>query len=96
MLRPHFSRTQISDLRLEEVQVQHMIDALGLNSSGWTAQVDLQPLSFRLTLDSATKFLFGKSVNSQLASLDNDIARSSTGKVSREVRFGKAFDTCSK
>lgn len=59
MLRPHFSRTQISDLRLEEVHVQHMIKALGLNSSGWTAQIDLQPLFFRLTLDSATEFLFG-------------------------------------
>ena len=84
------------DLRLEEVHVQHMIKALGLNSWGWTVQVDLQPLFFRLTLDSATEFLFGKSVNSELASLENDIPRSSTGDVSHEVRFGKAFDTCSK
>ena len=96
MLRPHFSRSQISDLRLEEVHVQHMIKALRLNSSGWTAQVDLQPLFFRLTLDSSTEFLFGKSVDSQSASLDRDVAEPFKGYVSSEERFGKAFDTCSK
>ena len=96
MLRPHFLRSQVSDLSLEEVHVQHMIKALRLNSSGWTAQVDLQPLFLRLTLDSATEFLFGKSVNSQSASLDRDVAKPSNENVSGEVRFGKVFDTCSK
>ena len=96
MLRPHFLRSQISDLSLEEVYVQRMIEALRLNGSGWTAQVDLQPFFFRLTLDSATEFLLGKSVNSQSASLDKDAAEPSNENVSGEVRFGKAFDTCSK
>lgn len=37
-----------------------------LGPGGWTDPVDLQVLFFRLTLDSATEFLFGKSVDSQL------------------------------
>lgn len=96
ILRPHFSRSQISDLRLEEAHVQNLFRALPLDESGWTAQVDLQVLFFRLTLDSATEFLFGKSVNSQSASLGGHTARSSTGIVTDEIQFGNAFDTCSK
>jgi len=40
-----------------------------VNPDGWTDVIDLQPLFFRLTLDSATEFLFGQSVESQLAEL---------------------------
>lgn len=96
MLRPHFLRSQISDLRLEENRVQSMIRALPLDESGWTAQVDLQILFFQLTLDSATSFLWGKSVNSQNAVLGGDTTTSSLGGAVDELQFGKAFDTCSK
>lgn len=96
MLRPHFSRSQISDLGLEEGHVQRMIQALPVMDSGWTRRVDLQPLFLRLTLDSATEFLFGKSVNSQDASLDESQSGLSARNVTSEIRFGKAFDTCSR
>ena len=43
--------------------------------------VDLQPLFFRLTLDVATKFLFGESVHSLTAP-----------KFANEQRFGEAFN----
>jgi cytochrome P450 len=46
-----------------------MMLALPVKSDGWTETTDLQPLNFRLTMDSATEFLFGESVNSQLAGL---------------------------
>jgi cytochrome P450 len=46
-----------------------MILALPTRADGWTDLVDLQPLNFRLTIDSASEFLFGESVNSQLAAL---------------------------
>ena len=95
-LRPHFSRIQISDLTLEEVHVQNLFRALPLDGSGWTSRVDLQVLFFRLTLDTATEFLFGKSVNSQNASLGGHAAKSSNGSVTDEVQFGNAFDACSK
>ena len=93
MLRPHFSKSQISDLRLQEVHVQDLLRALPLDESGWTAQVDLQILFFRMTLDSATEFLVGKSVNCQNASLGENAARSSNGSVTDEIQFGTAFDT---
>lgn len=43
-----------------------------VRSDGWTEVVDLQVLFFRLTLDSATEFLFGESVDSQLGSGGDD------------------------
>ena len=46
-----------------------MLKHLPVDSSRWTAKVDLSPLFFRLTLDSATEFLFGESVQSQVDAL---------------------------
>lgn len=39
-------------------------------NNGWTANVNIQAIFFRLTIDSATEFLFGESVESQLAALN--------------------------
>ncbi|KAJ6443815.1 cytochrome P450 family protein [Purpureocillium lavendulum] len=68
LLRPQFVRSQVSDLDLEEDHVKAMMTVLDrqLGRDGWTDTVDLSKLFFRLTLDSATEFLFGESVNSQL------------------------------
>ena len=96
MLRPHFSRSQISDLSLLEVHVQDLLRALPLHESGWTAQVDLQVLFFRMMLDSATEFLVGNSINSLNASLDKDILRPfNKSATTDELGFGTAFDICS-
>lgn len=67
-MRPQFARDQVSDVDLEERHVQNMMSALDLSmqSNGWTSQVDLQVIFFRLTLDTATEFLFGQSVDSQI------------------------------
>ncbi|KIW01583.1 uncharacterized protein PV09_07056 [Verruconis gallopava] len=69
LLRPQFARNQVSDLELEEVHMQHMFKAMPVGSDGWTDVIDLIPLFFRLTVDSATEFLFGESVGTQLAAL---------------------------
>jgi len=37
-----------------------------VEESGWTPEIDIQTLFFRLTIDSACEFLFGESVDSQL------------------------------
>ena len=58
MMRPQFARDQVSDLNLEEQHVQNLMCAIVPNASGWTDTLDLQVLFFRLTLDSATEFLF--------------------------------------
>lgn len=61
-------RAQVSDLDVEEEHVKALMTVLDrhIGASRWTDLVDLQVLFFRLTLDSATEFLFGESVYSQL------------------------------
>lgn len=52
-----------------ETHLQHLMQALDLHTpdgAGWTDEINLLPLFFNLTLDSATEFLFGQSVESQL------------------------------
>ncbi|MCJ1316155.1 hypothetical protein MMC15_001475 [Xylographa vitiligo] len=60
MLRPAFVRSQIGDLAGLETHVAHLVQAIPRDGS----TVDLQPLFFRFTLDTASEFLFGESVNS--------------------------------
>jgi cytochrome P450 len=68
-LRPQFTREQISQLDLEEEHVQKAMEALPVAANGWTASTDIQSIFFRLTIDSATEFLFGESVESQMGAL---------------------------
>ncbi|KAI5862998.1 putative N-alkane-inducible cytochrome P450 [Durotheca rogersii] len=65
LLRPQFSREMISDSELEEHHLQNLWSRLTVDAeSGWTSKVDLAPLFFRFTLDTATEFIFGQSANS--------------------------------
>ncbi|MCJ1477166.1 hypothetical protein MMC13_005837 [Lambiella insularis] len=59
MLRPNFARNQVSDLKTLDVNVDHLIRAIPRDGSTF----DLQELFFKLTIDSATHFLFGESTN---------------------------------
>lgn len=90
MLRPQFTRDQISDLSLEEVHVQNAFNVMPpVNDQGWT-EVDIQTIFFRLTLDSATELLFGESCKSQLVALDN--ANNDKEFSARGTDFGTNFD----
>ncbi|KAJ6157474.1 n-alkane-inducible cytochrome P450 [Penicillium chermesinum] len=60
MLRPNFARNQIADIEIYERHVAALIKQIPRDGS----TVDLQELFFRMTIDSATEFLFGESVNS--------------------------------
>lgn len=96
LLRPQFARNQVADLDLEERHVQDLLRHLPTDASGWTSQVNLQPMFFRLTLDSATEFLFGESVHSQITALPAS-ARSEKDAIANitgldVVEVGKAFD----
>lgn len=103
MLRPQFARDQISDLNLEEIHVQDLFRHLQSSSAtrnGWTDRVDLSPLFFRLTLDSATEFLFGESVDSQITALSDGsgeeiVATADHGKLDWS-RFAHCFDGATK
>lgn len=91
MLRPQFVRDQVSDLGLEEEHVQNMMRALPVNGDGWTNDTNVQVLFFRLTLDSATEFLFGESVDSQIIALrGEDAVQASSSR--NEGIFASAFD----
>ncbi|KAF1946402.1 cytochrome P450 52A12 [Clathrospora elynae] len=92
LLRPQFARDQVSDLDLEEEHVQNLIRVISVNQDGWTAVTNLQPLLFRLTIDSATEFLFGESVDSQLTSLP-DYVSSRPPMAVNEKDFALSFDT---
>lgn len=70
LFRPHFSRENINDLEATEAAVVDLVKAIGpLDQGGWSAGVDLQPLFFNFTLDTASEFLFGESVRSQKATM---------------------------
>lgn len=61
MLRPQFAREQVAHVKSLEPHVQ----VLAKHVNKYHGQpFDIQSLFFRLTLDSATEFLFGESVNS--------------------------------
>ncbi|KAI0103610.1 putative N-alkane-inducible cytochrome P450 [Daldinia grandis] len=65
LLRPQFAREMISDPQLEEHHLQNLWEQLAADATtGWTSKVDLAPLFFKFTLDTATEFIFGQSANS--------------------------------
>ncbi|OTB05680.1 hypothetical protein M426DRAFT_10430 [Hypoxylon sp. CI-4A] len=67
LLRPQFAREMISDPQLEEHHLQNLWGKLAADATtGWTSKVDLAPLFFKFTLDTATKFIFGTSAYSLL------------------------------
>lgn len=89
-MQPNFVRDQISDLELEEHHVQNLLKAIGpVQADGWTAETEIQTLFFRLTIDSATEFLFGESVESQI----NEIPGAASQKSGREKSFTHHFDS---
>lgn len=66
LFRPQFSRENINDLEATEEAVAELIRAIGPVDAGeWSHEVDLQPLFFNFTLDTASEFLFGESVKSR-------------------------------
>jgi cytochrome P450 len=67
LVRPQFSHEQVSNLDLMDRHVQILLNILKTDESGWTPSMDVQPLFFHFTLDTAIEFLYGQSVHSQSA-----------------------------
>lgn len=61
LLRPQFSREQVSDLGLEDRHVDTLSSTLRTRPEGWIDVVDLQPCFFQMTLELMTEFLYGQS-----------------------------------
>ncbi len=78
LLRPNFVRSQVGNLETLETHVGHLIQAIPRDGS----TVDIEDLFFRLTIDSATEFLYGESTNV--------LAPGASGEASQ--RFAKAWN----
>ncbi|RDW68612.1 cytochrome P450-17 [Coleophoma crateriformis] len=63
VIRPIFSREQVSDLSLLEHHFQTMLQCMPLDSRGWTNVVSLNNLFPSLTLDAATELFLGRSTD---------------------------------
>ncbi|KAJ4423678.1 hypothetical protein N0V82_001701 [Gnomoniopsis sp. IMI 355080] len=71
MVRPQFTRRRFdANLADSERHMQLVFTALGKpGPEGWTEDVDLLDHLYRLTMDTATQFLFGRSAETQTAAL---------------------------
>lgn len=78
----------MSNLDREERHIDNALRVIPILHDGWSSAVNIQAIFFRLTLDSATEFLFGRSCDSQIAAMQKD-----TGKVSDDT-FLYGFDRC--
>ena len=70
MVRPIFSRENVSDLALLERHLKTMFNCMPVGADGWTKPVSLATLFPCLTIDSATELFLGKSTNSLEARLE--------------------------
>jgi cytochrome P450 len=96
LVRPLFTRENINDLEATEKAYQDLKTVIMSGADDWTKPIDLDPLFYRFTLDAATKFLFGQSVNSQLAAAgveQADGAGDATNQAAKDD-FAEAFTIC--
>lgn len=99
LFRPQFSRDQISDLEKTEAAFQSLFEALPLvgTEQNGSVEVDIMPMIFRFTLDTATGFLFGESVDSQRAaatgvtSMTSAATAMAADQSGNDMSFAEAF-----
>ena len=104
LFRPHFSTGQVNNLDATEKAVRDMLTALPhIDGGQWSAEIDLQPLFLRFTLDSGTEFLFGASVHSQLGATPgippteelSEVTKLAADAAGDDMNFTEAFHIAS-
>ncbi|KJX98996.1 cytochrome P450 alkane hydroxylase like protein [Zymoseptoria brevis] len=88
MLRPNFVRSQIGDTVTFEKHISHLVAAIPKDGT----TVNLSDLFFRLTIDSATEFLFGESTESLTKDSTDGFAEAlNNGQdfIAKKARWGK-------
>ena len=65
LVRPQFSKEQISDIDLARRHTQDLSNRIRAGPDGWTETINLQPLFYNFALDTVTEFLYGYSVHAQ-------------------------------
>lgn len=92
MFKPQFARAQINNLQETEAAVQELFRAVSLigveTDSGHSVEVDLLPMFYRFTMDTATKFLFGESVKTQMSAATGDPGKLTSAASSLAAEFG--------
>lgn len=92
LFRPQFARENVNDLEHTELVASKFIEAIGdVGSDGWTAGIDLQPLLYSFTMDTATAFLFGESTDLTGTAASNDQSGDAVYQQSRNQEFSNAF-----
>ncbi|ABN65681.2 Cytochrome P450 52A6 (CYPLIIA6) (Alkane-inducible P450-ALK3) [Scheffersomyces stipitis CBS 6054] len=86
MLRPQFARQQVSHVQMLEPHIQTLAKHIKARKG---TTFDLQELFFRLTMDSATEFLFGESVRS----LHDEVIGMQRPDIEGISNFSEAFNT---
>lgn len=85
ILRPQFTRQQISHLANIDRHCNVLLNIIVEKGTKKGQSIDLQPLFHKFTIDTATEFLFGESLNS-LNIEDPDVSNTDD--------FGQALDEC--
>ena len=92
LTRPQFAHDQVTDLELEENHVQALFGALKTGKDGWTGKVDLQPIFYNFTLDTATEFLYGQSVHALDPSARKNLPTTYGMEAPNQAEFGHHMD----
>ncbi|GLA40748.1 cytochrome P450 52A3 [Aspergillus niger] len=87
LLRPQFTKNQIPSIEWFDSHSENLMRALPPDGHAF----DIQPLAFRLALDSATGYLFGESINSLVKPDSNQTGVAETSGSGNEG-FAAAFD----
>ncbi|ODV65764.1 cytochrome P450 alkane hydroxylase [Hyphopichia burtonii NRRL Y-1933] len=90
MLRPQFAREQVAHVKSLEPHIQVLARHIQKYPNG--GKFDIQELFFRLTVDSATEFLFGQSVESLKDETVYDISKLPE-EFEGKRQFAYAFNT---
>ncbi|KAK9379585.1 cytochrome P450 [Kockiozyma suomiensis] len=89
LLRPQFSRAQVSDVVKLERHVSNLLAAI---PRGPGQSCEIQELLYKMTMDSATEFLFGESVDSLVLGNDEKTGASSIASDGGRRGFAAAFN----
>lgn len=94
--QPNFVRQQVGDLITLERHMRNLFEAIGsAGESGWTNETNIQLLFFRLTMDSATEFLLGESVDTQLEEISAYVSANVQQDGVDKAAFSRAWENAS-
>ncbi|CAH6723033.1 cytochrome P450 52A12 [[Candida] jaroonii] len=89
MLRPQFSREQVAHVQSLELHIQRLFKHIKAEKG---QKFDIQDLFFKLTIDTATEFLFGESCSSLVDGLEEGAKTDDDEILEIRKKFPKSFN----